>query len=144
MSTKFIRVLVPGVAVPQGSVRAIPTNRGTRIVHDKGRDLVAWRNKITVALLRECLLNGWGHPLDEPVEVNVFFKLPRPKTVRRSLPWAKPDLDKLMRAVGDALCPRDGHRVLVDDSRIIAWTAWKDYVEEGVLPYVLIELRRVL
>jgi Holliday junction resolvase RusA-like endonuclease len=37
------------------------------------------------------------------------------------VPATKPDLDKLQRAVGDALCPSTGPGVLREDSRIVKW-----------------------
>jgi len=71
-----------------------------------------------------------------PVEVYATFHFPRPKshyrtgkladTIRDDAPKyvsTKPDLDKLCRAVGDAL----GGVVLRDDSQIIQWVASKVY-----------------
>ena len=41
--------------------------------------------------------------LDGPVEVEMRFALPKPKTVMRKQPTVAPDVDKLARAVADAL-----------------------------------------
>lgn len=46
----------------------------------------------------------------------------------RPWPSSKPDLDKLIRAIGDALTGT----VLQDDSRIVAVQAWKEYGVPGV------------
>ena len=52
---------------------------------------------------------AWGakllgvKPIAGPVEVQLLFYLPRPKTVRRALPEIPPDVDKLTRAALDAL-----------------------------------------
>jgi len=55
------------------------------------------------------------------------------------VPHVKPDLDKLIRAVGDALAPYKQPGVLKDDSRIVTWRATKDYddaYKSGALIYV--------
>ena len=41
----------------------------------------------------------------------------------------KPDLDKLQRAVGDALAPYKRPGVLRDDSRIVGWHSVKRYAD---------------
>ena len=60
--------------------------------------------------------------------VQAVFHLPRPKSVRSALPTSKSsyDLDKLCRALGDAL---EGAGVLKNDSRITTWHARKHYAE---------------
>lgn len=67
-------------------------------------------------------------PIDEAVLVQAVFCLPRPKSVRSMLPTSKSscDLDKLCRALGDAL---EGAGVLKNDSRITTWHARKRYAE---------------
>ena len=60
--------------------------------------------------------------------VQAVFCLPRPKSVRGVIPTSKSsyDLDKLCRALGDAL---EGAGVLKNDSRITTWHARKRYAE---------------
>jgi crossover junction endodeoxyribonuclease RusA len=65
-------------------------------------------------------------PLDEPLELSVIFYLPRPKTATRNFPAVMPDLDKLIRAVGDSL----SGLVYVDDSRIVSINAHKRYADD--------------
>jgi crossover junction endodeoxyribonuclease RusA len=64
-------------------------------------------------------------PIDEPLELSVIFYLPRPKTATRDFPAVMPDLDKLIRAVGDSL----SGLVYVDDSRIVSISAQKRYAD---------------
>ena len=52
------------------------------------------------------------------------------KTVDRQLPSVSPDLDKLIRAVGDSLTDSG---VVTDDSRIVRISARKLYAE-GIQP----------
>lgn len=79
---------------------------------------------------------NFGDMLDGPVSIIVDFYLPRPKahygtgrnagTLKGSAPvehLTMPDLDKLVRAVGDALT-RLAWR---DDSQIVAWHAYRHY-----------------
>ena len=63
-----------------------------------------------------------------PVELEVMFYLDRPSsvsTVKRPYPTVPPDLDKLIRGVGDALTGV----VYDDDSQVIRTLAWKTYAD---------------
>lgn len=91
-----------------------------------------WRRQVAAAYVD----HDFGDMLDGPVSVTVDFYLPRPKAhystgrnagaLKPSAPaehLTMPDLDKLTRAVGDALT-RLAWR---DDSQIVAWHAYKHY-----------------
>lgn len=123
MSANVLRVFVSGVAVSEGSTEYKGlTRRGKpRLVHHNHDDLCTWRNQVTVATVLAARAAGWPLRLDEPVHVGVVFYLPRPQRPRWDVPATKPDLDKLQRAVGDALCPKEGLGVLREDSRIVKW-----------------------
>lgn len=85
---------VEGIPIPQGSKVVM---RG-RLIDVRSKDLKAWRTAIAVRARSE------RHDLLlEAVEVSLVFTLPKPKTVKRLLPSVKPDVDKLARAVLDAL-----------------------------------------
>jgi Holliday junction resolvase RusA-like endonuclease len=73
----------------------------------------------------ETLPSDWVS-IDEPCELIVNFYMPKPKTVTRLLPSVSPDLDKLIRAVGDALTDSG---IVTDDSRIVRISARKLYAE---------------
>ena len=53
--------------------------------------------------------------LDGPLTFNAVFYLTRPKTVKRALPTAKNDLDKIIRSTWDALTQSG---LIADDGRI--------------------------
>lgn len=109
---------VEGRAVAQGSKRAPVAG----VVRESGKGLHAWRRKIaTVARA-----HGWiGSPLASPVAVGLVFVRGRPKSHARAggklapaapcFPSSTPDVDKLERAVLDALtgvCWRDDAQVV--------------------------------
>jgi len=107
---------VDGEPVPQGSVRAF----NNRIVHVKPRRLMAWRQAIEDAYP--------GEMFDGPITVKAVFSLTRPKTVTRPHPSVKPDIDKLTRALLDALTGR----AYVDDSQVVWIDVRKVYGPPGV------------
>jgi len=108
---------VSGVPVPQGSMKSVGKGR---MVHSNHAALTAWRTAITQkaqATEVACI------PKPNPVAIDVVFHLPRPKTVKRTHPTARIDLDKLVRAVGDALTGV----AFEDDGQITTMTATKKY-----------------
>lgn len=116
---KLIQAFIPGKPIPQGSVNVY----GGRVVSVKP-DLRQWRDGIRAALLAK----HDGEPLDGPITVALAFQIAPPKKPRWPLPAVKPDLDKLTRAVFDALSTTKTQRgVITDDARIISLTAAKSY-----------------
>lgn len=71
-----------------------------------------------------------------PIGVSVSVALPRPKSLARKQTShvKKPDLDKLVRAVLDALTGI-GYE---DDSQVTMIDAIKEYVKDGQMPGVLV------
>lgn len=130
--TKFT-ISVSGDPASQGS-HAIMNGR---IVQVNSKKHKAWRTVIVNTCIEE-LPEGWV-PLDEPVELIVNFYMPKPKSVNRPLPSVAPDLDKLVRAVGDALAIAG---VYADDSRIVRISARKLYAQ-GIEPGATIAVRTV-
>ena len=112
------------------SVTGNPASQGShaimrgRIVQVNASKHKAWRRAIVEEALAT-LPEDW-EPIDEPCELIVNFYLPKPKTVNRPLPSVSPDLDKLIRAVGDSLTDSG---VVADDSRIVRISARKVYAE---------------
>jgi len=150
--TDTFRIFVRGVPVPKGSLRAfvVKTKRaaiaGERMSeqHFAHRAIVTSDNPKTrpwERLLRERISAEWEGPAwDGPLELTVTFSLLRPKSVsakKRLWPDVRPDLDKLARAVKDALT---GSGALRDDAQIVALVAEKRYGDE---PGVMIELRKL-
>lgn len=125
---RALDVFVPGLPIPQGSTRAfaMPGGRGARIVHANGDKLGLWRTAVTVTCHGEW---GGAEAIDGPAVVVVDFYLPRPKSTpkRVTAPAKKPDLDKLGRAILDALTDAS---VLTDDARVVTLTLAKFFASE--------------
>lgn len=123
-------IVVAGVPIPQGSMRHVGNGR----IVSKNPKLKAWREKIASEVKA-----AHGEPeIDRPVRVSVIFNLPKPKSVKRNHPTVPPDLDKLQRAVGDALsidC-----KYLKDDSVICEWLSRKQY---DAFPSVIIAVEEI-
>jgi Holliday junction resolvase RusA-like endonuclease len=122
------------------SVTGDPASQGShaiingRIVQVNSKKHKAWRTAIVTEAI-SALPKNW-EPLDEPVELIVNFYMPRPTSVKRPLPSVAPDLDKLVRSVGDALAIAG---VYTDDSRIVRISARKLYAQ-GIEPGATIEV----
>jgi Holliday junction resolvase RusA-like endonuclease len=123
------------------SVTGNPASQGShaimygRIVQVNSSKHKAWRKAIVQEAIAT-LPDDW-QPIDEPCEIIVNFYLPKPKTVDRQLPSVSPDLDKLIRAVGDSLTDSG---VVTDDSRIVRISARKLYAE-GIAPGATIQVK---
>lgn len=111
-----------GTPRPQGSKRYVGNGRFV-----EASDVKPWRAAIARAVKQAFVETGDSTPFTEPVEVTAIFYLPRPKTVKRLWPSVAPDLDKLCRALGDALSVDSP--CLADDSLIVRWHATKVYAD---------------
>ena len=123
---------VPGEPITEGSTKAFASGQRVVVTHDRGRELDQWRIKVAHAAQEAARDAFWEPCYDGPVEVWAEFRLPRPKSAPKARKHAqtKPDLDKLQRAVGDALAPYKRPGVLRDDSRIVCWHAVKLYADD--------------
>ena len=134
--TPLVEVWVAGVPQPQGSKRLF----GGHLVEGNDRTLRPWRATIA-GEARAALNNAWPGPTTEAVTVTLGFMFSRPKShygtranpgeIKRSAPAYKstrPDIDKLARAVLDALTGI----VFVEDSQVAGLLAWKDWGPPGV------------
>jgi crossover junction endodeoxyribonuclease RusA len=114
---------VLGRPAPQGSKKSIGNNRFI----ESSKFLPAWRNAVRIAAEQTVETYGWVRAAG-PVELEVLFYLDRPSTVSktaRPYPIVPPDLDKLIRGVGDALTGV----IYDDDSQVIRVLAWKTYAD---------------
>jgi Holliday junction resolvase RusA-like endonuclease len=116
-----IRFTAVGEAKAQGSTesRYIPSLKRA-ISHEK-RPVLDWRRTIAWSASRE-LEDGFTL-FDGPLILEATFFRPRPKSWKKSrhYPTSAPDLDKLVRAVGDAL----KGVIYRDDSQIVGIYARK-------------------
>lgn len=118
-----ITFTVPGKPAPQGSKRHV----GHGVMLESSKDLGPWRQRVAImahnAMRGRPLLSG-------AVTVELRFVLPRPvSTPTRSTPAAvkRPDLDKLTRAIFDAITGI----VVADDSQVVDLRAAKRLAEIG-------------
>ena len=130
---------VQGVPVPQGSKRVF-NGRLVDVNHEKLRE---WRALVARLIEHEGATFHTG-----PVMVTLDFYLPRPRghfgTGRNEsklkpsaprVPVTKPDIDKLTRAVLDALT----HMAFRDDSQVAVLVVRKLYAD-GRVPGVVIQI----
>ena len=118
----MIEFQVFGDPTPQGSKRVF----NGRVVEAAGQRLKAWRKAIAEA----CEVNKKEELILGPVRLEVDFYLRRPKTVKqsqRALPIVPPDLDKLIRAVGDGI--GQSEVIWKDDSQIVEMIGSKVYAD---------------
>jgi Holliday junction resolvase RusA-like endonuclease len=116
-----ISFTVYGKPEPQGSIRAFMVGGKPRLTSDNAK-LKPWRQQVALSALAE--RKGEVLQRDVPVVLEVLFCLDRPKSAaKRELPTVKPDLDKLMRAVKDAL----KGILYEDDSQVVTIEAHKCY-----------------
>ena len=120
----MISFRVGGLPVPQGSMKVI----NGHIIHSQGSALAAWRSAIALEAKR-----AGARPVEGAVLVYCVFTMPKPKTVKRDLPHVAPDLDKLIRAVLDALTAI----AYLDDGQVVEIHSAKIY---GTQPGVEIEV----
>lgn len=127
-----------GEPVPQGSKNAY-VRAGRAVLVDTNPRLKPWRATVCAAAEAAIADEGW-ETLDEPCHVYLEFTMPRPKRPRWWVPAVKPDLDKLTRAVFDALTDAGVWR---DDSRVVSMevTKWYEDDAEGAVPGVWVEVQ---
>lgn len=124
----LIAFTVSGIPSPQGSLRHV--GRGRMIYTDK---LISWRKQVVKAteLMAETV-----DVIDYPIYLRVDVRVPRPKSVKREYPLTRSsgDLDKHIRAIGDALVLGG---LISDDSIILDIRASKRYsTDPGVTIYI--------
>jgi crossover junction endodeoxyribonuclease RusA len=141
MTGEAIEFDVRGTPVPQGNMRAFVVGGVARVSHKGPKDLQAWRNLVAVQAQAFAPTPIWGGP----VRLELYFTLQRPKSEPThrgrgkkrvpvvTMPDRKPDLDKLVRAVGDALAGV----IFEDDARIVEIQAAKTWGDPGVRIRVL-------
>jgi len=90
---------VPGLPQSQGSKIAGVTKHGKPFLRDRnGTALWAWRT-----LVATHIHDATADYVEGACIVDIEFRLPRPATVTRELPSVAPDVDKLTRAILDAI-----------------------------------------
>jgi Holliday junction resolvase RusA-like endonuclease len=130
-----------GVPAPKGSMKAFmrPGMRVPIVTHDNLKtkpwtETLKWAAKEAV--------NGNIIPMAEgPLCLQVWFNMPRPKSLPKRVEHhtKKPDLDKLVRCVKDALTGI----VWTDDAQVVEEHAYKGYATDKVMPGAVIQINTV-
>lgn len=132
----MISFFVPGIPVPKGSARAF-VNRYTgraAVVQTNADKQKPWASLITMMAQDKKL-----RPVAGKIRLRLSFYMPRPKShfksngiIKTSFKLLehvkKPDLDKLIRCVLDALTGV----VYADDSQVVLILGWKGYANADV------------
>ncbi len=119
---------VAGEPVTKGSIRAFVPRGWTRpvLTSTGGKELKAWESNVSWTAKQEGV-----KPLPGAVSLTLTFELPRPKSLPKKVAahTKKPDIDKLARAVCDALTGI----AYADDSQIVSLTVSKRYATDGAV-----------
>ncbi|HEY8700431.1 MAG TPA: RusA family crossover junction endodeoxyribonuclease [Arthrobacter sp.] len=128
-----VRIVADGTPAPQGSKRHVGGGRMVEV----SKNLPAWRAAVEAAA-RLAAGPAWV-PWDGPVSVSGTVAILRPGSTKfKDFPAGAPDLDKIQRAIGDAL---EKSRLITNDSRICHWNIRKVWAI-GV-PGMDIEVRQI-
>jgi Holliday junction resolvase RusA-like endonuclease len=124
---------VYGTPSPQGSkIPGVNRKTGKMFVREQsGERLKTWREAVKEAAL---MARGDSDTIPKgiAVRIHIDFYMPRPASIpfeKRPMPSVAPDLDKMIRGVGDAL--RDAG-IYADDSQVCSIVAHKHYASEKI------------
>lgn len=122
---RSLRVVAHGSPATQGSKKAFI--RGKKVVLvEMDEKLPDWRAAVE-ASARLAAGPTW-QTIDAAVSISGEVRLLKPRTTKYpDHPAGTPDLDKLQRAIGDALTKS---RVITDDARIVHWNIRKVWALE--------------
>lgn len=125
----MISFFVPGIPAPQGSKKHV----GNGLMIESSKALGPWRAKVALEARGRV-----KQPISGPIRLDLRFVMPRPKShygtgrnadqLKHAAPryhTQKPDLDKLVRAIGDALTGV----IYRDDSQIVAGEYVKSWAD---------------
>lgn len=122
----LLTVSVAGIPIPQGSTSRSSSGRS---YHTNAATLLPWRAAV-IASIRQQMERAGEWPHEGPVQIDVTFHLPRPKSAtKRMWPDKRPDLDRLIRAVGDSLTQSGA---IQDDGQIVLIAARKEWGPPGM------------
>jgi len=145
-----IEIRVWGEPGAQGSKAPKGRDRmGRVILVESSKKVKPWRMAVTYAAREACEKAGDGmfnlgpRCVRGPVDVEMIFTLPKPKSAKRGqVPATRPDLSKLVRSTEDALTTAMAYE---DDGRIVRCVSSKVYPNEGVdalhIPGAVIRIR---
>lgn len=124
----MITFFVPGTPKPQGSKRAFINRKTGRPIITEQVNNKDWKATVQSRAIE---IVGEQQPLLGPIDVELVFFLNRPKShpkTRRTWPASMPDIDKLARAVLDALTAV----CFKDDGQIVHLLVVKEWAVDDV------------
>lgn len=104
---------------------------------EASKQLPEWREEIILAAREAMMSTDLWYKTEKPVRVECVFFFPKPKTVKRDFPSVAPDLDKLCRALFDALTTAG---VYLDDAQVVDLIAVKRYSESSGVSVKVVEV----
>lgn len=119
----LVKFKVEGLPIPQGSFRHVGNGR----IISANSKLDTWRTLVALNAKNATTIRN----SKEAVVMVVLFFLPRPKSNKRLEHTTKPDLDKLLRSIFDAVSLERYCQILNDDSQVVHVTASKEYSANG-------------
>jgi Holliday junction resolvase RusA-like endonuclease len=126
-----IKRWVAGEPQPQGSMRMFRDKAGNTYLTSANPKLSDWRKAIA-----ETFKETVTPPLPGATRVRLEFHLTKPPSVKRLLPWCKPDLDKLARACLDSL---QSASVFKNDGQVVEIVATKVYTDQQSGVFITVE-----
>ena len=125
MGEEMIEFTVLGIPAPKGSMKSFAMLRNGKpfaVTTAANPRTKSWQNEVTVMAQGHAPKDG---PLRGAVKLVVYFMMPRPKTLPKKVVYhiKKPDTDKLLRVIKDAL----SGVIYRDDAQVVEVQAKKDY-----------------
>lgn len=128
----MISIFVPGKPVTKGSKRGFVVGKHV-VIKEQNNNVYAWQEFAASKASLEMAKNGINEPFRGPIRLNIIAKIRKPKKPKNPFyPITAPDIDKVERAVFDALTGV----VYLDDAQVVDGTrskAYEDYYGPGVL-----------
>ena len=129
--TPSFDIVVHGVPAPQGSKKGgYSAKTGKTFVYEQNsKTQKSWRQDVIAAAVAVRESAGF-EMLDGPVQIVIYFRLPRPASVKvskRPFPAVKPDIDKILRNTLDGLTQAGVYR---DDAQVVDLFVQKRYAND--------------
>lgn len=137
----YVQFFVPGQPIPKGSKRAIARPGCRPVIIEDNKRTKPWAKAIRYKAL-QAMADRSFEMSTESVEVSIIFWLSRPKGLSRkvSAMTKKPDIDKLVRNVLDALTGV----VYRDDALVVRLVVEKSYADGSLYTGALVRVRSFL
>lgn len=122
-----IEFTVHGTPQPQGSTKAFTPKGWTRaVITTDNKRLKPWRQDISALAQEQMKATNQAMALG-PVRLTVTFWFAKPKSTPKAVVWkiTRPDLDKIVRGVGDSLTGI----AFKDDCQIVESHSFKSFAQ---------------